>query len=354
MKTTSWVLKSPREPMVQQTREETPGSGEVLVEVAGCGVCHTDICFFDGDAPTRHPLPLTLGHEIAGRVREAGAGAESLAGRNVIIPAVLPCGECAACDSGLGSICPKQIFPGNDVHGGFGTHVRVPARGLCPVPDLGRRTDDIDLATLSVIADAVTTPYQAIRRSGLAEGDLAVFVGVGGVGGFGVQIAAALGAVVVALDVNDERLELATKHGATLALGPGRMTFKEMRAGVRDLAARSAIPTWRWKIYETSGTTAGQETAFGLLGHGAYLSVVGFTPGKPQIRLSNLMALHARAEGNWGCLPELYPEALALVLDGKVRLGDYVEKRPLSSINEIFRRIHEHAVSRRVILVPEH
>jgi 6-hydroxycyclohex-1-ene-1-carbonyl-CoA dehydrogenase len=98
-------------------------------------------------------------------------------------------------------------MPGNDGDGGFATHVRVPMRGLCPVPDSLPR--GLSLEVLSVVADAVTTPYEAIRRSGLGSNDVAVFVGVGGIGGFGVQIAAALGAATVAIDVDRERLDLA-------------------------------------------------------------------------------------------------------------------------------------------------
>ena len=200
--------------MVAQERDETAGAGEVLIEVKGCGVCHTDLGYYYDGVPTRHPFPLTLGHEVSGTVVEAGAGAERWIGRSVIVPAVIPCGVCEACTSGNGRICPKQIFPGCDVHGGFASHLRVPARGLCPVPDLsdgGKNPAGLDLSELSVIADAVSTPYQAILRSGLQRGDLAVFVGVGGVGGFGVQIAAARGATVEA-GAPDFSFRLDQKH----------------------------------------------------------------------------------------------------------------------------------------------
>ena len=91
----------------------------------------------------------------------------------------------------------------------------------------------------------------------------------------------------------------------------------------------------------------------GLVGHGGHLSVVGFTPKKLELRLSNLMAFDATAQGNWGCLPEHYPAIVALVLQGKIALEPFVEKRPLSSINETFRDIHERRTNRRVILLPE-
>jgi len=356
MQIASWVVRQPGAAMSHEIREETAHPGEVIVQVAACGVCHTDLGFYYEGVPTRHPFPLTLGHEISGHVVEAGEGAERWVGRNVIVPAVLPCGDCEACRSGRGPICPKQIFPGNDVHGGFGTHVRVPARGLCPVPDLGGHDlnpSGVDLAALAVIADAVSTPYQAIIRSGLEPGDLAVFVGVGGVGGFGVQIAHALGAAVIALDVDDGRLEQMATHGADVTLNPARVDFKQLRRLVREAADSRRIPTWRTKIFETSGSPAGQTTAFGLLGHGGYLSLVGYTPKAVEVRLSNLMAFDAVAQGNWGCLPELYPAVVDLVLQGKVALTPFIERRPMASINEAFAQLHAGGVSRRLVLIPE-
>jgi 6-hydroxycyclohex-1-ene-1-carbonyl-CoA dehydrogenase len=108
------------------------------------------------------------------------------------------------------------------------------------------------------------------------------------------------------------------------------------------------------KIFECSGTAAGQQTAFGLINHGATLAVVGFTMDKVEVRLSNLMAFHARALGNWGCPPELYPDALNLVLDDRIKLAPFVEQRPLESINEVFHSVHAGEMTRRPVLVPTH
>jgi 6-hydroxycyclohex-1-ene-1-carbonyl-CoA dehydrogenase len=355
MEIDGWVVTAPRAPMVRRKRDGAAGPGEVIVRVAGCGVCHTDLGFYEGEVPTRHPLPLTLGHEISGTVAEAGPGAESWLGRDVIIPAVIPCGDCAACRAGRQAICGRQVFPGNDLHGGFAGHVLVPARGLCPVPPLPDRSASpkgLDLASLCVIADAVSTPYEAVRRSGLEAGDLAVFVGAGGVGGFGVQVAAAMGARVVAIDLDAARLELAAAHGAALALD-ARAPFKDLRDAIRALAAREGIPSWRQMIFETSGSVPGQETAFGLLGPGGYLSVVGFTPSKATLRLSNLMAFDATARGNWGCPPAHYPAVLEMVLSGRVVLEPFIERRPLSSINASFEELHAGRLPRRLVLQPE-
>jgi 6-hydroxycyclohex-1-ene-1-carbonyl-CoA dehydrogenase len=342
--------------MRKESREETPGEGEVIVEVRGCGVCHTDLGFYYEGVPTRHPFPLTLGHEVAGKVVETGPGAEEWAGRSVIVPAVMPCGECPACKAGRGQICPKQIFPGNDVHGGFATHLKVPARPLCHVPDLDDASVNpagVRLESLSVMADAVTTAYQAILRSELAEGDLAIFVGAGGVGGFGIQIAAALGAKTVAIDVDQGRLDLMAEYGAHLTLRPDQMEFRDLRKQVRGFGKEHGVPTWRRRIFECSGTAPGQETAFGLLEHGGYLSMVGFTAAKVKVRLSNIMAFDATVQGNWGCLPEYYPAVLDMILKGQVAIEPFCEHRPLDSINETFEDLREHRVQKRVVLMPK-
>jgi 6-hydroxycyclohex-1-ene-1-carbonyl-CoA dehydrogenase len=328
-----------------------PGPEEVVVEVAGCGVCHTDVGFAYDGVPTRHPLPLVLGHEVSGRVVAAGERAASWKGRRVIVPAVIPCGTCPACAAGRPAICRAQFMPGNDGDGGFATHVRVPSRGLCPVPD--DLPAGLSLADLSVVADAVTTPYEAIHRSGLGADDVAVFVGVGGVGGFGVQIAAALGAAVAAIDIDPERLELAARHGAELALDARSATPKDLKSAVRSFAKRSGRRGIGLKVFETSGSPRGQETAFQMLDFGAYLAVVGYTPEKVTVRLSNLMALDATARGNWGCPPERYPEALALVLNGKVGIGPFVEHHPLDEAPAVLEAVHAHRLRRRPVLIPE-
>lgn len=352
----AWTVETVGEPMVHVKRETHPGDREVVVEVAGCGVCHTDLGFFYEGVPTRKPFPLTLGHEVSGTIVEAGSEAGEWLGREVVVPAVIPCGECDACTSGRAPICPQQIFPGSDVHGGFASHLCVPSRGLCEVPDLTDSSINpggLELHELAVIADAVSTPYQAILRSGLGTGDLAVFVGVGGIGGFGVQIAAAMGATVVAVDIDDERLATMVDYGASLTLNSAQMEFRQLRGAIRELGAKHEIPSWRHKIFETSGTTAGQATAFGLVSLGAYLSVVGFTAQKLELRLANLMAFDATVQGNWGCIPEHYPAIVDLVLSGRVKLKPFIERRPLSTINDTFEDLRERRISRRVILVPE-
>jgi 6-hydroxycyclohex-1-ene-1-carbonyl-CoA dehydrogenase len=347
-----WLMTAPRAPLVRAAFEAAPQAGEVVVQVAGCGVCHTDLGYFYDGVRTNQPLPLALGHEISGTVVAAGDGASGWIGRQVIVPAVIPCGECGPCKRGRPAICRSQKMPGNDIQGGFASHIVVPQRGLCPV-DLGRLARaGLTLADVSVVADALTTPYQAVARAGVTPGSLAVVVGAGGVGGYCVQVANAFGAKVVAIDLDAEKLAAIGKHGAALTLNAREHDGKALKGAIGAFAKANSLPATEWIIFECSGTAAGQLTAYGLLVHGATLAVVGFTMDKVEVRLSNLMAFDARALGNWGCPPELYPAALDLVLDGKVELKSFVEPHPLDDINRVFEAVHHRDIKRRAVLVP--
>jgi len=334
---------------LREVPRPSPGAGEVLVKVAGCGVCHTDIGFWKDGVGTKKPFPVTLGHEVSGTVVEAGAEFRHLAGREVIVPAVIPCGACDLCRRGRGNVCRAQVMPGNDIDGGFAEYLAVPGRGLCVVTGRGPYA----LADLSVVADAVTTPYQAVVRSGLATGDLAIVVGTGGVGGYAVQIAAAFGAHVVALDVDDERLAALAVHGAGLTVNSATTDFKALRQRVREFAKARGCGETGWKIFECSGHPGGQETAWGLLTHAATLMVVGFTLAKVALRLSNAMAFDATVQGTWGCRPELYPYALALVTGGRIALGSFIERHPLADAVAVLDDVAAHRIGRRAILVPD-
>jgi 6-hydroxycyclohex-1-ene-1-carbonyl-CoA dehydrogenase len=348
-----WMMMGKGEPLVQVKIDNlVPGPDEVLVEISGCGVCHTDLGYYYDGVRTKHDLPLTLGHEISGHVVDTGADALWWIDRAVIVPAVIPCGQCDACRRGKATICPNQKMPGNDIHGGFATHIIVPAHGLCEVDEERLHAAHIDLADLSVIADAVTTPYQAVVQAGVAPGDLVVVNGVGGVGGYAAQIASAFGGVVVAIDVSDDKLNAIAGKGAALTLNARQLTPRDLKGDIASFAKERGLRQTEWIIFECSGTRAGQETAFGLINHGATLCVVGFTMDKVEIRLSNLMAYHARAIGNWGCPPELYPKALELVLNGQIKVTPFVEKHPLSEINRVFEAAHAGALKRRAVLVP--
>ena len=321
---------------------------EAIVKIAGCGVCHTDLSFWHDGVRTKMEMPLTLGHEISGVVIE---GPNDLKGTNVIIPAVLPCGNCELCNKGRSNMCQNQLMPGNDFHGGFASHIIVPHKYLCPVPD--SILEKYSLEQLSVIADAISTPYQVMKKSELEKGDLAIVIGVGGVGVYGALIAKILGAKVLAIDINDEKLAQAKANGVDATLKSQELSHKELKGKVKEIAKTLGAPKYGWKIFEISGTTAGQELAFSLLTFTSTLSIVGFTMDKLNVRLSNLMAFDAKLIGTWGCMPELYPEVVDLIATGKLDIKEFVQTFPMSQINEVFKNTLEHKYDKRSVLVPD-
>ncbi len=321
---------------------------QAVVQVAGCGVCHTDLSFWHYGVATRHPLPLVLGHEIAGRVVE---GPAHLKGNAVIVPAVLPCGECELCKRDRSNICQNQKMPGNDFDGGFATHAVVPSRFLVPVPDAALA--DHSLTELAVIADAVSTPYQVVTKSQLKPGELAIVIGVGGIGIYAAQIARIFGGKVIGIDIAQEKLDQLRLVGIEAAINSRNMDVKDIKGRVKDLCRDMGAPSHSWKIYETSGTRAGQELAFALMGIASTLSVVGFTLDKLELRLSNLMAFDAAMIGTWGCKPELYPPVIDLVAQKKLVLKPFIETRPMAEINQVFQDVLQHKSIKRTVLVPE-
>jgi 6-hydroxycyclohex-1-ene-1-carbonyl-CoA dehydrogenase len=341
----AYVLEAPKAPLVRRPLQiPAPGPVEAIVEVIACGLCHTDLGYADGSVKTKKEIPIVLGHEAVGRVVEAGKDFESLVGSNVLVPAVLPCGDCDFCKAGRGNACPNQKMPGNDIDGGFSTHFLVPAR---PLIKLGAISN---VAALSVVADAVSTAYQAILRANVTAGDAVIVVGAGGVGGFVVQIANALGARVVACDIIEDRLKLIGQYGAAATINLTNLDPKELRKQVRAFA--KGIPPLKFKIFECSGSAPGQTTAYGLLERGATMMQVGFTMNPINIRLSNLMAFDATIHGTWGCPPEVYPGVLRLIEEGKVKLDPFIGYGPMSKVNDYLADMAAHKLERRMVMDP--
>jgi len=330
---------------------QSPGEGEVVVKVAGCGVCHTDIGFWKDGVPTKHALPLTLGHEISGVVV---AGPANLVGKEVVVPAVMPCNNCDICRSGRPNRCLAQKMPGNSlgIYGGFASHIPVPAADLCVVGD----RKGMPLEWASVIADAVTTPYQAALRGRIQKGDRVIVIGAaGGVGSFMTQIAKAMGAgTVIGVDINDAKLKMMEKYGADYTINPKGKSVKDMREAVKAYAKDRKIPgNWGWKIFEVTGTKPGQELALSLLAFVGTLVVVGYGTDSTEYMLSRLMAFDAEIIGTWGCPPKYYADVVQMCIDGKIALEPFVEVRPMSQIEKVLYDAHHGALSRRVILTPD-
>ncbi|MDA3917324.1 MAG: 6-hydroxycyclohex-1-ene-1-carbonyl-CoA dehydrogenase [Deltaproteobacteria bacterium] len=357
----TWQMVSPFK-KDRETGEVTPGKlektqidvpelkqGEVLVEVAGCGVCHTDLGYFYQGVPTVNKPPLTLGHEISGTVVD---GEKAWIGKEVIIPAVMPCRQCHLCKTGRGNRCLAQKMPGNSmgIYGGFSSHIPVPAIDICEVKNRG----NIPLEKLAVVADAATTPFQAAKRADIQVGDNVIVIGVGGVGQYMVQILKALGAAnVVAVDINQERLDTMLKNGADFAVNSMGKSARDVSGEIKALRKENGLPSTGWKIFEVSGTKPGQELGLALLSFTGKMIVVGFGPHKVEYSISRLMAFDAELIGSWGCLPEYYPAVLSMVTSGKINFEEFVQTRPMSTIQKSFDEAHKQSPDQRIVLVPD-
>ena len=347
-KINTWQMVEPGK--LEKTTIDVPEikAGESLVKVAGCGVCHTDVGYFYDGVPTVTKPPLTLGHEISGTV----VAGDHL-GKEVIVPAVMPCNTCDICASGRGNRCLKQAMPGNSlgIYGGFSDYIPVPSKDLCIIDD----KKGMPLEMMSVIADAITSPYQAALTSGLKAGDVAIILGgTGGIGVYMTQICAALGAKeVIVIARNQEKLDRAMSYGATHTISTLNKDIKAISADMKAYSKEKKLPNHGLKIFECTGTAVGQDIALGLLTFLSTMMVIGFGMGKVTYMLSRLMAFEAEIKGTWGCLPQHYPTVLKMVLDGKIKVEPFVDIRPMSGILKAYEEAHSGQLVQRIVLTPD-
>ncbi|HEY6060465.1 MAG TPA: zinc-binding dehydrogenase [Gemmatimonadales bacterium] len=311
---------------IEEMPAPEPREGEVVLRVAACGLCHTDLHYLDHGVATFKAPPIILGHEAAGTVARLGPGVTGFKdGEHVLAPSVWACGRCRFCRAGRENLCTDLVMPGNHTHGAFAEFLAVPAKELVRLPP------DLPLERACVIADAVSTPYHAVKQRGrVRTGDTVAVVGCGGVGLNVVQCAAAAGATVIAVDLNDARLDLARQLGASHAMNPSKLdrVDKEVRKltdGGVDVA------------FEVVGNPKTIDLAFNLIRKGGRLVVIGFSHDPAPINVAKLMFYELELVGSLGCGAGLYPEIVAQVTAGRIRLEPILSGTfPLERINEGF------------------
>ncbi|HEX9728658.1 MAG TPA: zinc-binding dehydrogenase [Gemmatimonadales bacterium] len=308
-----------------------PGAGDALVRVAGCGMCHTDLHYLDhGVKPFKTP-PLILGHEVAGTVERLGPGANGVVeGDRVLIPSVLSCGRCPYCRRGRENLCDDLVMLGNNIDGGYAEFVVVPARELVAVPT------DMPLDHAAVIADALSTPYHAVKHRGrVRTGDVVAVMGCGGIGLNVIQCAVAAGGQVIAIDLSDERLALARRMGASETINPAGIErldkhVRKLTHGGVDIA------------FEAIGNPATMRGAYALLRKGGRLCVIGYSHEDVALSAARLMYYELEVVGSLGCGGGEYPEIIAMVQAGRLQLGPIVSGCiPLAEIATGFDRLRK-------------
>lgn len=213
---------------VEAVELPTPGPNEALVRVTHTGVCHTDLHAAQGDWPVKPRPPFVPGHEGVGDVVAVGEGVTRVAVGDVVGNAWLwsACGECEFCESGWETLCLSQKNGGYAVDGSFGEYMLVDAR-YCPIVPAG-----VDRAAIAPILCAGVTVYKGLKTTGTRPGQWMLVSGIGGLGHIAVQYAVAMGMRVAAVDVDDAKLALATKHGAEVVVNAA--TVEDPAAAIRE------------------------------------------------------------------------------------------------------------------------
>jgi alcohol dehydrogenase, propanol-preferring len=189
-----------------------PGHGQALVKLITSGVCHTDLHAIEGDWPVKPNPPFIPGHEGVGKVIALGEGVTNLSVGQLVGNAWLfsACGDCQYCNTGWETLCEKQENAGYSVDGSFGEYMLVDAKFAAIIPD------GADLVEVAPVLCAGVTVYKGLKMTEAKPGQWVVISGIGGLGHIAVQYAKAMGLRVAAVDIADDKLALAKKHGAEL------------------------------------------------------------------------------------------------------------------------------------------
>lgn len=327
---------------LDEVREpEITGPHDVIVKIGGAGVCHTDLHLIQGVwAETLGvPLPYTLGHENAGWVHSVGPAVTSVqVGDPVIVHPVMSCGTCLPCRRGEDMHCENLVFPGLTTDGGFAEYLKTNERAVIKLPA------GVHPADVAPYADAGITAYRAVRKvAPLARpGTTAVIIGVGGLGHIAVQLLRELGnSTIIAVDVNDGRLNMALELGAAHAVRAGDKAVSEVRRLTGDRGADIVI--------DFVGNDATHRQGVEMLRKGGTYSIVGYggqlsVPSLAMI--NNEFTIVGNLVGNYSELWEL----MQLHAQGKVKL--HTSRYGLEEVNEVLHRLEHGQVNGRAVLVP--
>lgn len=317
------------------------GPDQILVKVAACGVCHTDLHYIEHGVPTFKKPPIILGHEASGVVDQVGELVKAFTkGDRVLIPAVLTCGSCMFCRMGRENICSDMRMLGNHFDGAYAEYVAVPAKDVLHLPE------SIPLEEASIIADAISTPYHAVKnRAKVRPGDTVVVFGCGGVGINTVQLATASGGCVIAVDMVERKLEWAKEFGAIHTVNASKVErvskeIKKLTGGGADIAI------------EVIGNPRTIEEAFESVRIGGRLCVVGYTSEKMSVVAGKIMFKELEVVGSLGCRPLDYKPLIRMVESGAISVKRQVTHRfKLDDLEQAFAVMKE-GVSLRSIVVP--
>lgn len=321
--------------VIEETAVPTPGVGQILVKVAAAGVCHTDLHAAEGDWPVKPKPPFIPGHEGVGHVVAVGSGVKHVReGDRVGVPWLYSaCGHCRHCLGGWETLCEEQQNTGYSVNGSFAEYVIAD-------PDyVGHLPDNVSFVDIAPILCAGVTVYKGLKVTDTKPGDWVVISGIGGLGHLAVQYARAMGLNVLAVDVDDAKLDLAKRLGASLAVNarsedPVAFVRKEI-GGAQGVLVTAVSP----KAFEQ---------ALGMVGRGGTLSLNGLPPGEFPLSIFETVLNGVTIRGSIVGTRLDLQEALDFAGQGKVKAT--VETETLDNINDVFARMHKGDIQGRVVL----
>jgi alcohol dehydrogenase, propanol-preferring len=332
------VLHELKKPMtVEEVERPRPDVTEVLIKVEACGVCHSDLHVADGDwkqfaGITK--LPLIVGHEVAGKVVEAGSGVSELkVGDRVGVPWIFwTCGECEFCREGNENLCVKQKITGVTVDGGYAEFIKAPATHATKIPD------SVSSVQAAPLFCAGVTVYRAIMQAKPQRGQSLAVFGVGGLGHLAIQIAVHLGLEVSAIDVADDKLSLARSLGAV-------NTFNAATANVvKEMRRRGSAHI----VLVTSGSKAAYDTAFYCVRPTGTLLAVGLPANEISFPAIMMAAGEVNIKASAVGTREDLKHVLALAAGGKLHCE--VATRPLDEVNTVLEEMRSGKISGRIVL----
>ncbi|MGC3022811.1 MULTISPECIES: alcohol dehydrogenase AdhP [unclassified Brevibacterium] len=312
-----------------------PGPGQALVKLIASGVCHTDLHAAHGDWPVKPKVPLIPGHEGVGIVEQVGEGVTEVEVGQMIGNAWLwsACGTCEHCRQGWETLCEQQVNGGYGVDGSFGEYMLVDTKFAAVIPD------GADPYEIAPVLCAGVTVYKGLKRTEVNPGQWVVISGIGGLGHIAVQYAVAMGMRVVAVDVAEDKLALAKKHGAEITVN----AFAEDPAEIIQEKIGGSHG-----VLVTAVHPAAFGQAIGMTRRGGTIVFNGLPPGDFPAPIFDIVLKGLTIRGSIVGTRQDMVEALEFYAAGKIH--PTFSKRPLDDINAIFDEMIHGKIDGRVVI----
>ena len=321
---------------IEEMPVKRPGRNEILVKVIACGVCHTDLHAANGDWPVKPNLPLIPGHEGLGYVAALGEDVDYIKEGDIVgVPWLYSaCGHCDHCITGWETLCESQKNGGYSVDGSYAEYVVADARYVGHLPS------GINFTAMAPILCAGVTVYKGLKETEVKPGEWVAISGIGGLGHVAVQYARAMGMHVAAIDVADDKLDLARKLGAEVVVNarekdPGEYIKKETQGGVHG-------------VLVTAVSTIAFKQGLSVMRRKGTLALNGLPPGSFDLPIFQTVLNRHTIRGSIVGTRKDLQEAIEFAVEGKVKATVHAAK--LEDINTVFDEMKKGDIQGRRVL----